>query len=261
MTPEEIEHARKTLLDLLPQKGRSAPRDAMTRAKLSKELGKGKDYVTDFIEGRKDSLGASEVAIIERTLKMPPGSLLQPGKPDFIRVPIDPLAPDADATSDPISLDAARRYRNGTLGPGEVVERDVTGGMGSGGNAPQMNVDGEATDGVRAVWRLPVDFLRTELRSREGDVDFISVDGDSMIPTLLPGDRVMVNRQQIGPSDAIYAIHDGIGISVKRLHIVKGSNPVEVRIMSDNPLHGSPDVVLATDLRVIGRVVCRVSRF
>lgn len=261
MTLDEIEHARKTLLDLLPQKGRSAPRDAMTRAKLSKELGKGKDYVTDFIEGRKDSLGASEVVTIERTLKLPPGSLLQPGKPDPVRVPIDPMMVDTDPSLDPMAIDAARRYRDGALGPGEVVERDVTGGLGSGGNAPLLNVDGEAADGVRAVWRLPVDFLRTELRSREGDVDFIAVDGDSMIPTLLPGDRVMVNRQQIGPSDAIYAIHDGIGVSVKRLHIVKGSNPVQVKIMSDNPLHGAPDVILAADLKVIGRVVCRVSRF
>lgn len=233
----------------------------MTRAKLSQELGRNRTYIGDFINARKDSLGVSEVTQIESILRLPPGGLLDPGKPEPIRVPIDTMSVDADQALDPMTIEAARRYRDGTLGPGEVVERDVTGGMGSGGNAPLLNVDGEAADGVRAVWRLPVDFLRTELRSREGDVDFIAVDGDSMIPTLLPGDRVMVNRQQIGPSDAIYAIHDGIGISVKRLHIVKGSNPVQVRIMSDNPLHGAPDIVMAADLRVIGRVVCRVSRF
>lgn len=261
MNPDQIAHARKVLTDLLPENGRSAPRSAMTRAKLSKILSASGDsnYIADFLSDRKKSLGAAEVAIIEDALKLPRGGLLDPGKPEPARVPIsdteDEFSPDGDNHA------SARRLQMRTLEPGEVVERDVTGGMGFGGNAPMVNVDGKALDGVRAVWRLPVDFLRTELRSREPDVDFIAVDGDSMIPTLLPGDRVLINREQRGPSDAIYAIHDGIGVSVKRLHIVKGSSPVQVRIMSDNPLHGDPDVVLAADLNVIGRVVCRVSRF
>lgn len=259
MTPEQIQHARKVLAELLPE-GRAAPRDQMTRAKLSKELGRDKSYIGDFIGDRKESIGASEVAQIEQILKLPAGSLLDPGRPEPIRVPVnyvDVAEPDGDRDA----IDAAKRIHARRLEPGEVIERDVTGGMGLGGNAPMVNVDGQTVDGVRAVWRLPVDFLRTELRSREPDVDFIPVDGDSMIPTLLPGDRVLINREQRGPSDALYAIHDGIGVSVKRLHVVKGSNPVQIRIISDNPLHGDPDVVLAEDLNVIGRVVCRISRF
>nr|WP_281351546.1 S24 family peptidase [Microvirga arsenatis] len=121
-------------------------------------------------------------------------------------------------------------------------------------------VDGKVLDGVRAVWRLPVDYLHTELRAREAEVDFIPVDGDSMIPTLLPGDRVMINRAQTAPSpDGLFAIFDGIGIAVKRLEVVKGSNPVKIRIKSDNPAHGT-DEILAEDLQVIGRVVCKVTR-
>ena len=81
-----------------------------------------------------------------------------------------------------------------------------------------------------------------------------------MIPTLLPGDRVMINRSQTAPSpDGLYAIFDGIGVSVKRLEVVKGSSPIRIRIKSDNPNH-STDEILATDLLVIGRVVCRVTR-
>lgn len=261
MTPDQVEHARKVLRDLLPENGREAKRDEMTVAKLAKEIGKkDKNYISDFLTGRKNSLGAAEIILIEKALKIPAGTLLDPGKPDLVREPIAPLIADND-TGDRDALSAARRVQMRLLEPGEVVERDVTGGMGLGGNAPMVNVDGQAVDGVRAVWRLPVDYLRTELRSREPDVDFIPVDGDSMIPTLLPGDRVLINREQRGPSDALYAIHDGIGVAVKRLHIVKGSNPVQIRIISDNPLHGDPDVVLAEDLNVIGRVVCRVSRF
>lgn len=259
MNSDQIAHARKVLAELLPE-GRNAPRDQMTRAKLSLELGRNRTYIGDFINERKASLGAAEVPKIEALLHLPSGALLSPGKPELQRVPLNAdTVLEVEIERD--AQDSVRRLQARQLEPGEVVERDVTGGMGLGGNAPLMNVDGQAIDGIRAVWRLPVDYLRTELRSREPDVDFISVDGDSMIPTLLPGDRVLINREQRGPSDAIYAIHDGVGVAVKRLHVVKGSNPVQIKIMSDNPLHGEPDVVLAEDLQVIGRVVCRVSRF
>jgi signal peptidase I len=53
-------------------------------------------------------------------------------------------------------------------------------------------------DNVRATWTLPVEYLRTELRA--SDVDIIAVNGDSMQPTLVPGDRVMINKRQIAPS-------------------------------------------------------------
>lgn len=176
------------------------------------------------------------------------------------RVPLgQEFDPDPEFEHDENAAAAGRSHKR-TLEPGEVPERNVIAGLGQGGTADGVVVDGQVLDGVRAVWRLPPDFLRTELRSREGDVDFIAVDGDSMIPTLLPGDRVMINRSQTAPSpDGLYAIFDGIGISVKRLEIVKGSNPIRIRIKSDNPNH-STDEILATDLHVIGRVVCRVTR-
>lgn len=157
-------------------------------------------------------------------------------------------------------LEIAERIQRGQLGPGEVPERNVVAGLGQGGQADEVRIDGEVLDGVRDVWRVPVPYLHTELRAREGEVDFIAVDGDSMMPTLLPGDRVMINRSQTAPSpDGLYAIFDGIGISVKRLEIIKGSNPLMLRIISDNPHHGS-DEILLEDLRVVGRVICRVTR-
>lgn len=167
--------------------------------------------------------------------------------------------PDPEFVEHADRADAARRYELRQLLPGEVVEREVTAGMGSGGQVPVITVDGQTVDDVRAVWRLPVDFLHSELRSRESDVDFISVEGDSMIPTLLPGDRVLVNRTHNKPGDGLFVIFDGIGPSVKRLEIAKGSNPLRVRIKSDNPLHGM-DEIEAGDLAVIGRVVCKVTR-
>jgi phage repressor protein C with HTH and peptisase S24 domain len=156
-------------------------------------------------------------------------------------------------------VEAAGRFERKALLPGEVVERNATAGMGYGGQVPGVVIDGKEVDDVRAVWRLPPDFLHTELRAREADVDFLPVDGDSMIPTLLPGDRVLVNRKINAPGDGLYVIHDGIGPQVKRLETVKGSDPVRVRILSDNPMHKG-DEVLASDLPVLGRVICKVTR-
>lgn len=173
----------------------------------------------------------------------------------------DPDAPDDEPTpEDAIAADAARRAARRELRPGEIIERDVRGGMGIGGFADQIVVDGQVADGVRGSWTVPVPFLHTELRAREHEVDIIPVDGDSMLPTLLPGDRVMIHRGAVAPSpDGIFAIDDGVGVSVKRLQIVRGSDPLMIRIMSDNPAHRE-DIVPADAIKVIGRVILKMSR-
>jgi phage repressor protein C with HTH and peptisase S24 domain len=143
---------------------------------------------------------------------------------------------------------------------GEVFERDVIGGLGQGGYANELIADGKVTDKVLGSWVFPVALLHNELHVRESDLDIIRVEGDSMLPTLSPGDRVMVNRRHTRPSpDAIYAIDNGLGIVVKRLELVLGSDPIKVIIKSDNPAHGD-QTMLAEEIRIIGRVVLKVSR-
>lgn len=231
----DVERVRERLAGLIEAHGTNA-------TDLSRRTGRSKDYVRDFLDGRKESIAVDVAAQIEREFQLAPGELWA----------------DEDNPGEPQG-DEGRVARH-QLAPGEVAERDVTAGLGSGGIGRTVMVDGQEVDGVRAVWRLPVDYLHTELRAREGDVDFIAVDGDSMVPTLLPGDRVMVNTRQTAPSpDGLYAIFDGIGIAVKRLEVVKGSNPIRIRIISDNPAHGT-DEIAAEDLSVIGRVICKVTR-
>ena len=183
-----------------------------------------------------------------------------PMKPSLVKS-FDPDAPDDDpAPADTEAAEAARRAYRKDLGPGEVIERDARGGAGVGSHSTAVTVDGQIVDGVSATWRFPQSFLHSELRARENDVDMIPVDGDSMIPTLLPGDRVMIQRSARAPSpDGIFAISDGIGISVKRLQIVRGSDPLQVRILSDNPMHIA-ETIAASDLNVIGRVIMKVTR-
>lgn len=257
MRQNNPERLRSNLSALLDSKG-------VDPTTLAKKINRGSDYIRDFLNGRKKSLGAAEVAAIEGELALKPGSLFkfEIEEEDHIRrVPIgEEFEPDPEFIEDRATHAVEIRIQRGDLQPGEVPERNVVAGLGEGGLAPGVMVDGKLLDGVRAVWRLPVDYLHTELRAKEAEVDFIPVDGDSMIPTLLPGDRVMINRSQTAPSpDGLFAIFDGIGIAVKRLEVVKGSNPVKIRIKSDNPVHGT-DEILADDLQVIGRVVCKVTR-
>lgn len=255
MTPQQADHARKVLASELAR--------AKTNATaLSRQIERGKDYIRDFLSGRKESLGAGDVVAIERELGVPRAKLLGETQMDELRrVPLgQEFDPDPVFNDDATAFDAAVKVSTGGLKPGEVPERNVVAGLGQGGQADEVRVNGDVLDGVRDVWRVPVPYLHTELRAREGEVDFIAVDGDSMIPTLLPGDRVMINRSQTAPSpDGLYAIFDGIGISVKRLEIVKGSTPIRLRIISDNAHHGT-DEILLQDLHIVGRVICRVTR-
>lgn len=184
------------------------------------------------------------------------------GIPDeSLRSQAAPLGPTPEILADPETEVTATRRKRRQLGEGEIVEIDVRGGMGGGGFAQEMIVDGEVLDSIRATWRMPVDFLHSELRAREGDVEIIPVDGDSMLPTLLPGDRVMINRRQNVPStDGLYAIGGPFGVQIKRLEYVQGSKePILMRVISDNQLHST--VTLTVDeMHIIGRVICRISR-
>ena len=178
----------------------------------------------------------------------------------FRAVPIgEEFAPDPEWTEDETRTSVARNAQRRTLQPGEIVERDVVAGLGIGGDVGTVVVDGVVQDDVRGIWRLPPDFIRTELRSRETDLDFITVEGDSMAPTLLPGDKVLISRAYGRASDGVFVIHDGLGPSVKRLEVLTGTNPLQIRILADNP-HHTPREIFAEDLQLIGRVIGRFTR-
>ena len=231
----------------------------VTPAELSRRLGRSKDYIRDFLAGRKLSMGSGEVSRIEANLKLEPGSLYS----DEFRF-LHRVGPEEDAHAEP--HDAAPdiqeemfRARHRRLRPGEIPERNVVGGLGSGADGTVVMIDGQTTDEVRDVWRIPPEYIRTELSAREADLDIITVQGDSMQPTILPGDKVMINRAQGLSGDGIYAVHDGTGPSVKRLQVMIGTDPIRIRVLSDNPNHERYDVA-ATDLHIIGRVIWRGTR-
>jgi transcriptional regulator with XRE-family HTH domain len=140
-----------------------------------------------------------------------------------------------------------------------VLEIDVRAGMGGGGEASisYSEEDGElvARDGIKAHWDFPADYLRSEVRTHIRSSRIVEVIGDSMSPTLLSGDRVMVNTQDKIPTPpGIFALWDGMGVVVKRIEYVPHSAPPRIRISSDNQYHPPYDRAV-DEVSIIGRVV------
>lgn len=150
--------------------------------------------------------------------------------------------------------------------PGALPEIDVRPGAGH-GQVGALGVialsNGETTVGHPVVreWTLPEEFTRYHLEITQGRTFVLEVVGDSMLPTLLPGDRVIVDTSQRSfRADALYIIDDSFGEpQVKRLRRVPYSDQPTIEIISDNPSYGR-DQVSADRIRILGRVCGHMAR-
>ncbi|MGE0725085.1 MAG: helix-turn-helix transcriptional regulator [Alphaproteobacteria bacterium] len=143
---------------------------------------------------------------------------------------------------------------------GVIPELDVSAGAGLGAEAvlESFSADGRSTvstEVVAAEWSIPAPYLATELRIRREAARIISVIGDSMSPTLQPGDRVMINTEDRQPSPpGLFALWDGLGVVVKRIEHIPNSEPIKLLLMSDNDRHRSYERT-SEEVSIIGRVV------
>ncbi|WP_266352951.1 S24 family peptidase [Kaistia algarum] len=180
---------------------------------------------------------------------VPPGREFDPD-PEF--------DPDGGAAFSP-----AEPYRPAI--PGASPELDGKPGAGLGMAGQEFGIESKGiVTGHRVVaeWVFPPDYLRHELGARPGSIVIMEVVGDSMKGTLDPGDRVLVDTgQNAFGEDAVYVFDDGDGTPrVKRLNKVHFSDPRAVAIISDNPAARREERAELDNLRIIGRVVGRVTR-
>ncbi|WP_406853518.1 S24 family peptidase [Alsobacter sp. KACC 23698] len=150
--------------------------------------------------------------------------------------------------------------------PAGIVEVDVRAGMGGGGVVQHAYVrNGVEVTTVDALkpepWLLPSSFVRDELRAPAARLVVLETQGDSMSPTIEPGERVFVDTGHRTPSpDGIYALRDRFGlVIVKRLQVSRGRDSARVRILSDNSNHPEEEVGLE-EIEVVGRVVAAIKR-
>ena len=102
--------------------------------------------------------------------------------------------------------------------------------------------------------------IRHELNARPEDCEIVRVEGDSMEPKLRTDDRLMIDTNKRIPSPpGIFALFDGLGVIVKRLEHIHGSEPPTVRIISENSKHEPYERTLE-EAHIIGRVIWRAHK-
>ncbi|WP_415810905.1 XRE family transcriptional regulator [Litorimonas haliclonae] len=103
-------------------------------------------------------------------------------------------------------------------------------------------------------WPVREEYLKA-VRLSTADLVSIEVEGDSMSPSLESGDQIMINRKDKNPArGGIFAIFDSDTLVVKRIEKIPGTDPIMLRLISDNPHHNAYDVI-ADDTAIVGRVV------
>jgi len=148
--------------------------------------------------------------------------------------------------------------------PGQVPELDTRAGMGGGGvPSREVRKDGKHADPLKAEgWLFPGSFVRDQLHASSGRLLVLETNGDSMTPTIVSGERVIIDTGHKTPTpDGLYAIRDTFeNIVVKRLQVLQAARPTRVKIISDNPNHPSEETPLS-ELEVVGKVLCCLKLF
>jgi phage repressor protein C with HTH and peptisase S24 domain len=85
----------------------------------------------------------------------------------------------------------------------------------------------------------------------------VEAEGDSMAPTIMSGEKVIVDtdHKMLSP-DGLYAIRDSFDkVIVRRLQLLRAAEPSRVKVISDNLKHPAEEVPL-TDVEVVGKALC-----
>lgn len=230
----------------------------ISASKASRNAGMSADLIRDMERKPDNSPTIKTITALAGSLKVSPEWLaFGTGDPD---------SPEQEAGDDTpaISSNGLRRH----LAPGSLPEFDLRAGASYGGGyaLPTQIADAHgrtySAEAVRAQWAIPLDFLRHELRVSPLTTDVLPIDGTSMMPDLLPGDRVFVDRGHRDPRQGgIFAIREGDGIIIKHVELVRGSDPPRILCSSSNPTYKPFELILdGAEVEIIGRVAGRITR-
>ncbi|GGI81353.1 hypothetical protein GCM10007973_17300 [Polymorphobacter multimanifer] len=126
---------------------------------------------------------------------------------------------------------------------------------------PELSVGASAGNGAEAGDEVPLSVLAFQARwvrsmasSRPDALNVISVQGDSMLPTLADGDQILVDTADSERlRDGIYVLRTDDALLVKRLSVNPATRRLTIR--SDNDAYPSWDDCDPAGVQVIGRVV------
>lgn len=98
-------------------------------------------------------------------------------------------------------------------------------------------------------------WISDRLSTKPNNIRLLFVEGDSMEPSLCHGDMVLLDLTKNSPSPpGIFVLFDGMGLTIKRLELISGSDTPMVRISSDNPQYDVAQQAIE-DIQIVGRVV------
>jgi transcriptional regulator with XRE-family HTH domain len=123
--------------------------------------------------------------------------------------------------------------------------------------------DGRHVDRIKSEgWMFPPSFVNNQLSTSAKQLVVVEAEGDSMAPTIMSGEKVIVDTGHKTPSpDGLYAIRDSFDkVVVRRLQPLRAAQPSRVKIISDNPKHAAEEVPLA-DVEIVGKVLCCLKLF
>lgn len=204
--------------------------DIRTVKALEEKAGVPKDTVRNLMSGRTKSFRNDKLEAVARALDMPIDALLTARQTD---------------KNTPAEKRAAH------LNTFNVPFYDVRASMGP----------GAFNDAERVIGHVP--FQRDWLeRIVPGDLDHLAVVeaiGDSMVPTIMSGDRVVLNLAATSLVDGdVFALLLQDSLLIKRVFIAPGG----IELRSDNPEHPAWTISRkeADDIRVIGHAAIKVGR-
>jgi transcriptional regulator with XRE-family HTH domain len=97
-------------------------------------------------------------------------------------------------------------------------------------------------------------WIKHGLKASPSQLRIMRVGGDSMIPTLLAGDTVLVDMTRRTPNPpGIFVLDEGVGLVAKRLEHIPNSDPPAVRVISDNGLYSAYERT-ADEVNILGRI-------
>lgn len=216
---------------------------------------------------KRRAVKADELFAISRiTGHTIPPSLMPAGAADDSS-PDEFEAHNDDLTYEPRMVEGSLGQDVGLLPVGAILQADTSLGLGPGGIShvtDLMSADGSSygAEGVKDWWRLPDDVVRGRFRVPPRRIRCFEAVGDSMAPTIHDGDIVFIDVGHRVPSPpGVYALSDAVGgLILKRLEVAaqRGSDTVEVRLISDNPRH-SPESRTLDEISIIGRYLGRLT--
>lgn len=166
-----------------------------------------------------------------------------------LQIPVGDVFGAAGLAETPASTEIAIEGTE-AAGMTAVAEYDVRAGAGGGAALEATEVDAPVH-----TWRIPTAMLQGQTTAPAPALRIITVYGDSMEPELMPGTKVLVDTSDRTPSPpGIFALHDGLGLVLKRVEHIPHSTPPTIRITSDNPRYGAYERTIE-ECHLQGRVI------